>query len=111
MKPVPRKREITGIRIGGRPVHFTQQPGLSDPVPKKKKRKPPAPVGRPREYNIEAIEKLAEDILTHGVTDRLAWLEEKVRYLAAKQHIKLPAELRMNQILSPIWHRAKNKKR
>jgi hypothetical protein len=94
------------------PSMLPRSPLLDMPIdflPKKKKRKKSAPVGRPHEYNVPAICKIAEDYMKdHGVPDKLAWLCEKVRD-RAEGHLKLPERARLNQILSPVWKRAKKK--
>lgn len=106
------------LRQALRRQHVQLGPVLRDPLPnfsfdflpkKKKKQKKSAPVGRPPEYDVKAICKIAEDYMKdNGVPDKLAWLCEKVGD-RAEGHLKLPERSRLNQILSPVWNDAKKK--
>jgi hypothetical protein len=67
----------------------------------------PSPRGAPPTYDIPAIEKAAKDVLKHGVPDKQSWLEEKVRDLLEKRHVRAPAPTRMAGIIRPLYKAAK----
>jgi hypothetical protein len=64
--------------------------------------------GRPREYEHDAIIKIAEDLILIGVDDRLARLVERVCHECKNRHIKVPRPTLLTEICRPIFLRAKS---
>jgi hypothetical protein len=69
-----------------------------------------APSGRPPEYDIPAIERIASDwINNNGIGDHLSWTIEKVleALTAARPRVRVPKATRLREIVKPIYDRAK----
>jgi hypothetical protein len=73
-----------------------------------RRRKKPARVGRPAEYDIAGIRAAANNyIATYGVPRTLSLLCEKVKDRLTELDILIPGDTRLKELLSPIWKRAK----
>jgi hypothetical protein len=70
-----------------------------------------APSGRPPEYDIPAIDRIANDWITSNrIDDHLSWTIDKIREALVTARVKVPGATRLREIVKPIYDRAKAKR-
>ena len=109
---VPSPSTIYGIKVS-RAAALALLPAVAKKPTKAGKRKSTKPVGRPPDYDRDAIASVAENyIRDNGCPRTQVRLREKVEDAcdAARPRIVVPAPTLFKDIVRPIWHRHRSKK-